>query len=88
MTCLQEYDIEFKRVHTVKGHGLCRLAAEVMDSPEEYTSGWEEEIKIYNVQQVPPTNATTSCYSDTQQYLEHVSFPLYLSKKIEECNLS
>ena len=34
MTGLQEYDIEIKPVHTIKGHGLCKLAAEVVHTPE------------------------------------------------------
>ena len=32
MTCLQEYDLEFKPAHTVKGQGLCRMAVEAVDS--------------------------------------------------------
>lgn len=41
MTSLQEYDLEFKIVHTVKGHGFFQLAAEAINSPEEEYFGWE-----------------------------------------------
>lgn len=46
MTRLQEYDIGIKPVHTIKGHGICRLAEELV--------GWEQEIDMYNVEWAPP----------------------------------
>lgn len=39
MTGLQEYDMEINLVHTIKGHGLCRLVAKVMNTPEDDPSG-------------------------------------------------
>lgn len=43
MTGLQEYDLEIKLVHTIKGHGLCRLAIEAINKKEEEEclSRWE-----------------------------------------------
>ena len=38
MTCLQEYDLEFKPAHTVKGQGLYQMAAKTASphkGPEE-----------------------------------------------------
>jgi len=34
MTGLQEYDIEIKTIHVTKGHGLYKLAAEVVHTLE------------------------------------------------------
>jgi len=39
MTCLEEYDIEIKPIHMIKGHGICRLAAEAI-----HASDIEEEV--------------------------------------------
>jgi len=54
MTSLQEYDLEFKPSHTVKGHKTCKLTAEASDhqntkpdQPTQETEGWEHEIKMY-----------------------------------------
>jgi len=54
MTSLQEYDLEFKPSHTVKGHGLCKLTAEAADHQNMEsdrlileTEGWEHEIEMY-----------------------------------------
>jgi len=44
MTSLQEYDIEFKAIHTIKDHGLWQLAVEAEISPEDDSPGWEKEI--------------------------------------------
>ena len=63
VTSLQGYDLEFKPVHTIKGHGLCRLTAKAIDSPEEESSRWEQDIEMYNIKQATPTNATTSWYT-------------------------
>jgi len=60
MTCLNEYDLEFKPVHTKEGHGLFRLAAKAMDSPAEDPSSWDKEIEMHNIDQVPPASTTTS----------------------------
>lgn len=39
MTGLQEYDIEIKLVHTIKGHDFCRLETKAVNVKEE-----EEEL--------------------------------------------
>lgn len=52
---LQEYDLEFKLVHTIKGHSLCWLAAEVVDEKKEDPSGWEQKIEMYNLERASPT---------------------------------
>jgi len=36
VTCLQEYDLEFKPIHTIKGHGLYKLVAKARDAPKKY----------------------------------------------------
>lgn len=43
MTGLQEYDLEVKLVHTIKGHGLYKLEAEAIHAlkNEEELSSWE-----------------------------------------------
>jgi len=66
MTGLQEYDLDIKLVHTVKGHGLCRLAAEVVHAQEEEEDlvGWEQEIEMYDVERAPPTSCGNSWYED------------------------
>lgn len=35
MTKLQEYDIEVKLVHTINGHGPCKLATKATSSPKD-----------------------------------------------------
>jgi len=51
MRGFQEYDLEIKLVHMIKGHGLCRLATEAMHAPknEEELTGWEQEIEMYDI---------------------------------------
>jgi len=41
MTCLQEYDLEFKPIHTIKDHDLCKLAIKEGDVPKQDLLGWE-----------------------------------------------
>ena len=51
MTGLQEYDLEIKLVHTIKGYGICRLVAEVvhtLENKEEIVS-WEQDIEMYDI---------------------------------------
>ena len=79
MTSLQEY--EFKPVHTIKDHGIYQFAAKVVNSPEEDSSRWEEEIDMYNIDQATPTTAATSRYIDVQRYLEKDTLPSNLSAK-------
>jgi len=81
MTSLQECDLESKSIHIIKGHGLCRLAIEIVNFLEEDYSIWEQEIKMYNIEQVTPTNVTMSWYIDVQQYLEHDTLPSHLFAK-------
>jgi len=51
MTGMQEYDIEIKPVHTIKGHGLCRLATEAVHTleSEEELASWENEVEMYDI---------------------------------------
>jgi len=82
MILLQEYDLEFMPIHTIKDHGLCQLTTKAIDSREEDSSGWEWEIKMYNVEKFPPTSTTTSWYADIRKYLEHDTLLLtYRSNK-------
>lgn len=60
MTGLQEYDLEFKPVHTIKGHGIFWIAAEAVDVKEEYLSSLDHEIEMYNVEQASPTTIMNS----------------------------
>jgi len=41
MISLQENNLEFKPVYTIKDHGLYRLATQVINSPKVESSGWE-----------------------------------------------
>jgi len=52
MSKLQEYDLEIKPVHTIKGHGICRLVTKSINikEEEEDISEWEQEIDMYNVE--------------------------------------
>lgn len=54
-----------KPVHTVKVHGLYRLAVEAIhvQEEEEELTGWEQEINMYNVEQAPPTSHGNSWYT-------------------------
>jgi len=79
MTGLQEYDLEFKPVHIIKGHGLCRLTEEAMNEIEDDPTRWEEEIEMYNVERATPTFISDSWYENVPQYLEHGTFPSHLS---------
>jgi len=79
MIGLYEYDLEFKLIDLIKGHGLCRLAMEIVDVKEEDPSRWEQEIKMYNVEKPSPTTITNSWYADVCQYLEHDIMPSHLS---------
>lgn len=56
MTFPQEYDLKLKPVHTIKGHGLCKLAFEAKGAPKKDLSGWGKEIEMYNVEHVPAYN--------------------------------
>lgn len=67
MKWLQEYDIEFKPIHTIKGYGIFQFIIELIDSPKEDHSGWEQEIEMYNIEQVPPTSTTMPWYLYIQQ---------------------
>lgn len=51
MTKLQEYDLEIKPVHIIKGHGLSQLVVEAVNLKEEEEElvGWEQEIEMYNI---------------------------------------
>lgn len=52
MSGLQEYYLDIKLVHTIKGHGLCQLVAEEVNTKEEEEelTGWEQEIEMYNLE--------------------------------------
>jgi len=80
MNGLQEYDLEFKPIHIIKGHGLCQLAAEAVDAKEEEDlSRWEQEIEMYNVHRAFPTIFMKTWYIDVCQYLEHSTVPFNIS---------
>jgi len=53
-------------VHTIKGHGICKLATEARDAPEKDISVWEQEIKMYNIEYVPQSTSTTLWYEYLQ----------------------
>ena len=70
MACLQEYDLEFKPAHTVKGQGLFRMAADAASSHgvEAEEECWEQEINMYQSDHVPQ-QSSPSWYSDISGYL-------------------
>lgn len=47
MTGLQEYDLDIKPVHNIKGHGFCNLAVEAVNTQEEEEDliGWSKKLK-------------------------------------------
>ena len=51
MSGLQDYDVEIKPFHMIKGHGLCKLAFEAVHAleSEEGLVGWEQEIEMYDI---------------------------------------
>lgn len=59
MTRLQEHDLQFKPILNIEGHGLRQLATEVRYTPEQDLSGWEQEIKMYNIEHAPQPTSTT-----------------------------
>jgi len=79
MTGLKDYDLDIKLVDTVKGHGLCRLAAKAIHAREEEEElvGWDQEIKMYDVERALPTACKNSWYEDVR----HVK--IYESNKLE-----
>lgn len=48
MTRLQEYDIDVKPVHTIKGHGISKLVEKAVHAQEEEEelAGWQQEIEM------------------------------------------
>lgn len=80
MTRLQEYYLDIKLVHTIKGHGLCKLETKAVKTKEEEEEliGWEKEIKMYNVEQASPTLDINSWYTDVCQYLDHGTMRYHL----------
>lgn len=66
MAGLQEYDLDIKPVHTINGHGLCRLVAEAVHAQEEEEelTSWEQEIDLYNVERASPTSHNNSWYEE------------------------
>jgi len=81
MTYLQEYDTEFKPIHTIKGHGLCKLVTEASDAREQDLLGWEKEIEMYNIDHVPQSTSIAPCYVDLRQFLDHGTLLSHLSNK-------
>lgn len=79
MTSLQEYDLEFKPVFTVKGHGIFWLTKKAVNEIEDDPFGWDQDIEMYNVERATPTTISNSWYADVHQYLESNTFPSYLS---------
>ena len=66
MTGLQEYDLEINSVHTIKGHGISRLAVEAVHAPEseEELTDWKQEIEMYDIRRETPTEGGTYWYAD------------------------
>lgn len=63
MTCHQEYYLDFKLVHTIKGPGLCNLAANARYALEQDLSRWEQEIKMYNIKHAPHSTSIVPWYA-------------------------
>lgn len=61
ITCLQEYNMEFKFFHTIKGHGLCQLVAEEGDATKKDILGWEKEIECITLNKFP--RKSQQCHS-------------------------
>lgn len=80
MICLQEYDQEFKHIHTIKGHDLCQLATKVRDDRKMI---FQDGNKKYNLEKIPPKGSIATWYSNIWQYLKHGTLPAHLSNKKE-----
>lgn len=85
MIGLQEYDLEIKPVHMVKGHGLSRLAAKALHAleGEEELSDWEQEVEMYDIGRETPTKHRTSWYADVHKFLKHDIIPSHFSIRQE-----
>ena len=70
VACMQEYDLEFKPARTVKGQGLCQMAAEAASSHQIEEDDWEQEIDMYQTDVIPQIR-NPSWYSDISGYLAH-----------------
>lgn len=75
MTSLQEYDLESKPSHTIKGHGLCKLATEAANHQDTNSNrlaqeikGWEHEIEMYH-NELFSSHDSSSRYANLKQYL-------------------
>lgn len=87
MTSLQEYDLEFKPSHIVKGHRLCKLTTEAtnhqnteLDRLTQEMEGWEHEIKMCQ-NEILGSHDTSSCYSYVKKYLVKGSLPEAMSAR-------
>ena len=62
----------------VKGHGLCKLAAEALDWQEEEEEGWENEADMLEREVLYIPASTNSWYNDLKYYLTHGSSPNHM----------
>lgn len=80
MTFLQEYDLEFKPTHMVKGYGLCKLATEVVDQSDKELEGWDNDIEMYR-KDYASAHDTSYWYIAMKQYLGQGTLPPTFSAK-------
>lgn len=81
MTELQEYDLDIKPVHIIKGHCPFQLVVEAvnMKEEEEYLAIWEQDIEMYNIEWASPAIEINYWYMDVHQYLEHGTISYHFS---------
>jgi len=75
MASLQEYDMDFKHSHIVKGHELCKLTIKASDQKVLETDQlvleeeeWEHEIEMYQ-NGILGSHGLSLWYSNLKQYL-------------------
>jgi hypothetical protein len=79
MNDLEEYDIEFKTTTIVKGHGLCKLEIEAMDSKNHEEEGWKEEPVLYSQQRLYIPLLENSLYIMTSNNIFNMALLLITS---------
>ena len=81
MTGLQEYHLDIKLVHTIKGHGIFQLVAKDVNAKEEEKEirGPEKDIEMYNNERGSPSTDINAQQIDVCQYIKNGTVPSHLS---------
>jgi hypothetical protein len=80
MTSLKEYDIEIKPAQIVRGHGIFKLVANLVNPPNDGFILLNESMPRENKKNYAQT-MLNSWYSDIKFYLTHGTTPKHLDPK-------